>query len=70
MAIAKVPLMLRVQVDSDYLERPSLRGEDAVMGKLVDILSTWYNDKRQRRGHRYKTIPAARYRDGLTLLID
>lgn len=70
MAIAKVPLTLRVQVDSDYLEKPSLKGEDAVMGKLVDILSTWYNDKRQRRGHRYKTIPAARYRDGFTLLID
>ena len=70
MAIAKVPLKLRVQVDSEYLERLSLKGEDAVMGRLVDILSTWYNDKRQRRGHRYKTVPAARYRDGLTLLID
>ena len=70
MATAKVPLTLRVRVDSEYLERLSLKGEDAVVGKLVDILSTWYNDKRQRRGHRYKTVPAARYRDGLTLLID
>ncbi|GAB7322632.1 hypothetical protein MBLNU13_g03541t1 [Cladosporium sp. NU13] len=70
MAIAKIPLTLRVQVDSHYLERLSLKGEDAAMGKLVDILSLWYNDKRQRRGHRYKTVPAARYRDGLTLLID
>jgi hypothetical protein len=70
MAIAKVPLTLRVQVDSHYLERLSLEGEDAVMGRLVDTLSTWYNDKRQRRGHCYKTVPAARYRDGLTLLID
>ena len=51
-------------------ERLSLKGEDAVMGRLVDILSTWYNDKRQRRKHRYKTVPAARYRDGPTLLID
>jgi hypothetical protein len=70
MAIAKVPLTVRVQVDDQYLERLSLKDEDAVMGKLVDILSTWYSDKYQRRRHRYKTAPAPRYRRGLTLLID
>jgi hypothetical protein len=70
MAIAKVPLTLRVQSDDQYLERLSLKDEDAVMGKLVDILSTWYSDKYQRRRHRYKTAPASRYRRGLALLID
>lgn len=70
MAIAKIPLTLRVQVDQDYLESLSLKDEDAVMGRLVDMLSTWYSDKRQRRGHRYKATRAPRYRRGLTLLID
>ena len=70
MAIAKIPLTLRVQVDDQYLERLSLKDDDAVMGKLVDILSTWYSDNHQRRKHRYKTAQAPRYRRGLTLLID
>jgi hypothetical protein len=70
MAISKVPLKLRVQVDSHYLESLSLQDEDAVMGKLVDILSTWYSDKYQLRRHRYKKVPASRDRCGLTLLID
>jgi hypothetical protein len=70
MAIAKIPLTLRVQVDDQYLERLSLNDDDAVMGKLVDILSTWYSDKHQRHKHRYKTAQAPRYRRGLTLLID
>ena len=70
MAIAKVPLTLRVQVDHDYLENIFLKDDNAVIGKLVDILNTWYSDNYQRPRHRYKKVPASRYRRGLTLLID
>jgi hypothetical protein len=68
MAISRLPLMLRFQVDGHYLQSLTLQDDEAVTGRLVDILSTWYSDKRQRRRHRYKTVPALSRRRGLTLL--
>jgi len=71
MAISKLPLMLRFQSDGGYLQSLTLQDEDAVVGKLVDTLSTWYSDKRQgARHYRYKTVPAVHRRRGLTLLAD
>jgi len=70
MAISKLPLTLRFQVEGAVLQTLTLQEEDAVMGILVDTLCTWYSDEHQRREHRYKSFIAPSYRRGLTLLAD